>query len=242
MHESKGIYSKRVLLAWSCCCFFAYLSGCGESPVKTEATTSPTNRVERSIKSISALAPAPQTNLVIQAQVADQQQVFSLNPDTIIKLSVIAPSLIVTNEGVTPLAGSVSLRWNASPDEVAGYRIYWTDGTKSFSADAGPKTSARVEGLAEGSTLTFSVVAYNSIGYEGKQSPAVTVFLPARILMSTERISLQTYGVYGRTNHLAQSFDLENWNRLLTFIGNGKLKTVLLTQSLDRAFFKVITE
>ncbi|MFE9423213.1 cellulose binding domain-containing protein [Kitasatospora sp. NPDC006697] len=68
---------------------------------------------------------------------------------------------------------AVSLRWNASTDNVGvtGYRVY-EGGTVVASTTTG--TSATVYGLLAGSSHTFTVTAYDDAGNESAKSAAVT--------------------------------------------------------------------
>ena len=76
--------------------------------------------------------------------------------------------LTVTGTG----PGSISLRWNASTDNVGvtGYRVY--EGTTVDATSTGPNVT--VSGLLAGSSHTFTVTAFDAAGNESGHSTSVT--------------------------------------------------------------------
>jgi hypothetical protein len=78
-------------------------------------------------------------------------------------------------------AGSVSLAWNPSPSfDVAGYELYYgtASGQYTYTLDEGKKTTITVNGLEEGRTYYFRVIAYNLQGDKSGFSNEVSNDVP----------------------------------------------------------------
>ena len=76
---------------------------------------------------------------------------------------------------------SVSLAWDPNPEaDIAGYRLQYglTQGVYPNVVDAGNTTSASVNGLNQGTTYYFTVVAYNTAGQASSPSSVVTYTVP----------------------------------------------------------------
>ncbi|MCW1920918.1 Ig-like domain-containing protein [Luteolibacter arcticus] len=76
---------------------------------------------------------------------------------------------------------SVSLAWDPNPEtNIAGYRLQYglTPGNYPSVVDAGAATSATANGLNQGTTYYFTVVAYNSAGQFSPASSEVTYTVP----------------------------------------------------------------
>lgn len=81
------------------------------------------------------------------------------------------------------VAGLVTLAWDPSSPDVAGYRLYYgttsrlSSGTYSDSIDVGNSTSRTVSDLIFGNTYFFAVTAYNEAGLESDFSEEI-VYTP----------------------------------------------------------------
>jgi hypothetical protein len=97
----------------------------------------------------------------------------------VILLGLLVPSLAG--------AGVVTLAWDPSGPEVAGYRVYYGVNSRAGSSiyasviDVGPQTSFSVPNLAVGTTYFFAVTAYNSLGVESDFSEEISYTPPFRI-------------------------------------------------------------
>ena len=84
-------------------------------------------------------------------------------------------------------AGVVTLAWDPSGPEVAGYRVHYGLNSRAGSSvyasviDVGPQTSFSVPNLAVGTTYFFAVTAYNSLGVESDFSDEIAYTPPLRI-------------------------------------------------------------
>ena len=70
------------------------------------------------------------------------------------------------------LGGTVSLRWDAVPDQdVGGYKVYWgtSPGSHDHVQDVGNVTSTTIAGLANCTTWYFAVRAYDTGGLESPE-------------------------------------------------------------------------
>jgi hypothetical protein len=72
-------------------------------------------------------------------------------------------------------SGAVTLAWDDSDPNVAGYRLYYgiTSRTYPVAIDVGPATSCSVSNLIFGTTYFFSVTAYNHFGMESDFSSEI---------------------------------------------------------------------
>jgi len=63
-------------------------------------------------------------------------------------------------------ASVVTIAWDASDPNVAGYRLHYGSASRVYSSaiDVGPGTSCALSNLIAGATYFFAVTAYNSLG------------------------------------------------------------------------------
>jgi hypothetical protein len=95
--------------------------------------------------------------------------------------AALALLLGLATEAFAAADGSVTLGWNANPEpDLAGYRLQYgtTSGSYPKSVDAGRATSATAEGLNQGTTYYFVVVAYNAAGVTSQPSSVVSYTVP----------------------------------------------------------------
>jgi hypothetical protein len=139
--------------------------------------------------------------------------------------------------------GLVKLDWDASPDPaVTGYRIMFKDGLNApwQYATVGNVTNATITGLREGVRYYFVAVSYNAEGVESVPSNEISKIVPVNISMRYDRWRIESFGVLGQTNEIKMSTNLIDWWTVITFVGDGSLKTYLHTNSAQ-AWFRVET-
>jgi len=89
-----------------------------------------------------------------------------------LRAKLLAVLALASGLGVRAWAGTVTLQWDPSPDQVAGYRVYWVDTSANAvnSVDVGNVTIATLDSLDESKTYQFFVTAYaaifNGLGFE----------------------------------------------------------------------------
>jgi hypothetical protein len=110
-------------------------------------------------------------------------------------------------------AAVVTLAWDPSGADVAGYRVYYGSASRAYftSIDVGDNTSCSVSNLVVGSTYFFAVTAYNALGVESDYSGEI---------LYTARPKIQT--VTGDENGLTLTWESPP----------GTLFRVFATQSL----------
>jgi hypothetical protein len=119
----------------------------------------------------------------------------------------------------------VTLGWDASSGNVAGYRLYYgpTSGVYTNSIDVGNTTSNKVSGLANGSTYFFAVTAYTIAGVESPYSNEINYTPGApgvRIrLNSPNQPTITVSGLAGHTYEILATQNLTSW----TVIGTTTL-------------------
>ncbi len=91
-------------------------------------------------------------------------------------------------------AADVELLWDASPDVVTGYRVYYglASGNYTWSADTGV-TSCIITNLIAGLTYFFAVVAIDSEGYESDYSNEISYLVAGQ----TATVSVGAGGAAG---------------------------------------------
>lgn len=69
-------------------------------------------------------------------------------------------------------AADITLKWNVSPPEVTGYKVYYgtAPGISNGSVDVGNATTKTFEALTDGKTYYFAVSAYDKNLFESKLS------------------------------------------------------------------------
>jgi hypothetical protein len=95
--------------------------------------------------------------------------------------AVFAAALFLTGSAFAAGTNSVSLAWDPNPEpDVAGYRLQYglTPGDYPNVIDAGKTTSATANGLNQGTSYYFTVVAYNSAGQASAPSSEVSYTVP----------------------------------------------------------------
>ena len=92
-----------------------------------------------------------------------------------------APSNLVASN---PTSSTIDLSWSASTDNVsvAGYFIYFSDGTLATTA---PSNSITVNGLNPSTSYTFYVTAYDAVMNESGQSNTATQITTAGTCVET---------------------------------------------------------
>jgi len=77
-------------------------------------------------------------------------------------------------------AGSIGLRWDASPG-ATGYRVHYGLGTRNYveSLDVGNTTNVTLTGLSDCTDLYFAVTAYNPAGESGFSDEVISWTRPA---------------------------------------------------------------
>lgn len=146
-----------------------------------------------------------------------------------------------------PKRGAVTLAWDASPDaSVVGYRVYY--GTESgrytqsatISNAVGMATtfSARITGLDEGTRYYFAASAFDASGVESVLSNEAVGTTAHYINLRQFAYAVEAFGVYGKTNEIKMSTNLLSWWTVMTFVGDGSLKTYVHTNAAQ-AWFKV---
>ncbi len=107
----------------------------------------------------------------------------------LIKLSHVCAGLVLClSVSVAALAKDYTFSWSASPEPVAGYRLYYKKGGNALlpfdgsdaiqgasPVDAGKVTTFTISGLEDNATYHFALTAYNSTA-ESDFSPIITVF------------------------------------------------------------------
>jgi hypothetical protein len=96
-------------------------------------------------------------------------------------LAALAALILSVGHALAAGGNSVSLAWDPNPEtDVVGYRLQYgtVAGVYPNFVDAGAATSATVNGLNQGTTYHFTVVAYNSAGQNSTPSEAVTYTVP----------------------------------------------------------------
>jgi hypothetical protein len=78
-------------------------------------------------------------------------------------------------------AAPLKLAWDASPNTVAGYKVYYTvaGSSTNSSVNTGQATVATLSSLTAGATYFIYVVAYDSAGNESPRSNVITYSPPA---------------------------------------------------------------
>ena len=76
-------------------------------------------------------------------------------------------------------SGTVTLAWDGSDPNVAGYRLYYGSESRTYPVviDVGPATSCSVSNLVFGTTYFFAVTAYSHFGMESDFSSEI-VYAP----------------------------------------------------------------
>jgi hypothetical protein len=72
-------------------------------------------------------------------------------------------------------SGAVTLAWDDSDPNVAGYRLYYGIASRTYpvAIDVGPATSCSVSNLISGTTYFFAVTAYSHFGIESDFSSEI---------------------------------------------------------------------
>jgi hypothetical protein len=72
-------------------------------------------------------------------------------------------------------SGAVTLAWDESDPNVAGYRLYYGIASRTYPLviDVGPATSCSISNLVFGATYFFAVTAYSHVGMESEFSPEI---------------------------------------------------------------------
>lgn len=93
----------------------------------------------------------------------------------------------------TVFAGEIKLAWDASPEPVSGYRLYYglSSGNYTENIDVGKVTTYTLTGLQDGQTYYIATTAYNDLGEsdysnevsgvpgpDNEESPTVTISSP----------------------------------------------------------------
>ena len=142
--------------------------------------------------------------------------------------------------------GAVTLAWRPSPDSsVVGYRlIYGTNpGDYQWSATIAGRatTNAVLTGLMEGMRYYAACVSFDASGVESVPSNEVN-FVPRHFIhLRQHSWAVEAFGVYGQTNEIKMSTNLSDWWTVMTFVGDGSLKTYLHTNQAQ-AWFRVETK
>lgn len=92
-----------------------------------------------------------------------------------------AAALCLAGNAFAAGTNSVSLAWDPNPEpDIAGYRLQYgtTSGVYPNVVNAGNATSATANGLNQGTTYYFAVVAYNSAGLPSPASAEVSYTVP----------------------------------------------------------------
>jgi large repetitive protein len=95
--------------------------------------------------------------------------------------AVFAAALCLAGSVFAAGTNSVSLAWDPNPEaDIAGYRLQFgiTQGDYPNVVNAGNTTTATVNGLNQGTTYYFTVVAYNTAGQNSAPSSVVTYTVP----------------------------------------------------------------
>lgn len=177
----------------------------------------------------------------------NRSSVISLMPVVKTNLTLSVSGLTDGNQYVTAPAsstysGSVRLKWDRSPDpDVAGYAVYASlSRVQVLRADAGTNTSVTISGLTEGVTYTLTCVAYNLAGVESIPSNEVTYKAPIRTSIRNYAYAVETYGLAQVTNLIVSSTNLVDWKTEVTFVGDGKVKSLIATNNASSKYYKTI--
>lgn len=116
----------------------------------------------------------------------------------------------------------VTLGWDASSDSsVAGYNVYTLEeGQPSPTKQTvGQTAQARITGLKEGLTYSFTVTSYNALGIESLPSAPVTFFVPVPLEISRPTgtnafVRLRFPVSPGRQYQLQASSDMRTWTSI----------------------------
>ena len=76
-------------------------------------------------------------------------------------------------------SAQVTLKWEPSPSDIEGYRVYQRTGTASWKLAAyNMSTTERViSGLTNGETYTFAATAYNGLGLESAYANTASIMI-----------------------------------------------------------------
>jgi hypothetical protein len=157
-----------------------------------------------------------------------------------------------------PAAGTVSLRWSATPG-ATGYRVFYGTAAGSYGSqmDAGSATTATVSGLTDCAPAYFAVKAYDAVGtlsesysnvVSGWARPTVTAVSPAaaeqgrRLTLTIDGTNFNsgaalTFSTPGITVH---AITVQSCNRLTADVTIGTTATTgsgsVTVMNLDRTF------
>ncbi len=121
----------------------------------------------------------------------------------------------------TAVSPHVTLAWDASISPVAGYRIYYGNGSGVYTniIDVGAVSSATVSNLVAGSTYYFAATAYDTAGLESTFSSEISYAVPTptprlSFTMKAGGATVTASGAPGVTYALLSSADLQHWSTL----------------------------
>jgi hypothetical protein len=137
--------------------------------------------------------------------------------------------------------GSIKLAWDARPDiSAVGYEIYYGFDSLAYThrAAVGNVTNTTITGLPEGRRIYFAAVAVDTNGVQSEFSNEVSAIPPHYIHLRQDRWAVEAWGKFGATNQIKMSTNLVDWWTVMTFVGDGSLKTYLHTNTAQ-AWFRV---
>lgn len=96
-------------------------------------------------------------------------------------VSVLFSAVALLMPSIVLALGSVTLAWNPSQGDVAGYTVYYGTASQTYThkLPAGTNTTATVSGLRQGTSYFFVVTAYNPLGLESHPSNEVSYQAPS---------------------------------------------------------------
>lgn len=213
------------------------LVGCGrtDQPTKPVGPVAHPARVPPPLPLTAQTVHNVATTLISRSTLATSNRISGLAVIST-NFATLAPTFPATN------TGSVKLAFDPSPDpNVIGYRIYYGSASGSYDhrAEAGNHTTVTVTGLPEGQKLYFSAVSYDATGAESQFSNEVSYQVPVSLHFRVASYALETYGVAGFTNVVAESTDLVSWQTLAEFIGQPGVLFRVEVANETQKFFRV---
>lgn len=204
------------------------------------------------VKDAAATGPKlPKPAKVTEMKVAEivgvrpDLQLLSSAPPVTNGLVVLSPEEVIVTVPASAQntnRGSVRLAWDAASDpNVTGYALYFriTNIATYLRADVGNNLTARLTGLAEGSTYLFYAVSYNAAGTESVPSNTAYYTVPTLIYLRQAGWVVESYGVAGKTNQLLASTNLVVWQVLTQWVALPDQMKSVAVPNRAQSYFKV---
>ena len=118
---------------------------------------------------------------------------------------------------------NVSLSWDASPEDVAGYRVYYgkTPGVYTDTVDVGPNNAVTLSGLGVAQAYYFVVTVYDAANIESNPSAEASVPAAAAVVVSSGS-SGGTHNQNGSVTLKAKVHGLDPFSMRVTFFADDQ--------------------